>query len=448
MRKLLLIWPCVLAVAVAPAADTIIDDFEEYADTAALQAVWVGDWAETGNLETAGGAAGTNQWCRVDNMDSYQGSLTADNITTPPSAGTYKVQFWYQNGIAPGGVMNNFFVYFEQNGTNVTSFAIPYTATTTWTLAETAVKAFSADPITVALVSNNPSGPDPGTTGETAGIDEIKLIPVASIPLTISVWPDNSIWLGGTMAITATPVGGTGSYTKVDFEVNGTPVFTDPAPPFVYLWDTTAAMPHNTSGTVTLKATVTDSASVTGSYTGAYTVDNRWKGREQMVINNDFSAWTGNMPNGWVLFNDGGGNATYGPEPGRDVGSGTCLKVTFALSDYTNRYTLRTVEKIGSWRDVQGWYWGKGSSNRLMLHYSTDSGATWINAYKYAALVNNATWTFGVQTVPQTIAGIADTDWITVCTHQFAAGDNLFDDVYMMGINYSEAANVGGWNLY
>jgi len=449
MRKILLALSCVLAVASAPAADIIIDNFEEYATQEELSAVWKGNVVplEAVYLETAGGAAGTNQWGRFDNGDSYQGIFNAADITTP-TAGTYKAQFWYQNGIAGGGVMDNCFVYFQQNGANVATFPVPHVATTTWTLAETAVVPFSSDVITVVLGCNNGSGPDPGTTGEMAALDEIKLIPVASIPLSVSVWPDSRIWLGNTMAITATPAGGTGTYNKVDYEVNGSLVYTDPVAPFVYPWDTTSVMPHDTSGTVTLKVTVTDSSLTTASYTGTYTVDNRWKGREQMVTNNEFTAWTGNLPDGWVLFSDGSGNATYGPAPGRDEGSGTCLRINFTSSDYTNRYTLRSVEKIGSWRDIQGWYWGKGSSNRLMLHSSKDNGATWENSYKYAAQVNNTSWTFGVQATPQTITNVADTDWVSVFTHQFAAGEHFYDDLYMMGINFTEAAEVSGWNLY
>ena len=449
MRKLVV---CIIILAISSLgpAQTTLDDFESYADDPAIQVEWTGSAEAT--LGLSGGANGTTKWMKLTDADSYQGNLTNSDITTP-TAGNYKVTFYYKNGQGGNvaeGPCQDLKLFVKQGGSNLASFTIPEAVQDTWTAAETPIFAATASAVEVFISKNNPSGAVPPATGDTAAFDEIKLVPVAVVPLSVTVLPSAAIYIGNTQTLTATPAGGSGSYTQVQFDVGNDGSFegTDTVAPYTFDFNTRTVVAAQ--GTATVAVKVTDSAAATQSTVVTYNVDNRWGGRVPMVSNGDFSSFTGsapnNLPTGWVEFTVDA-NKAYGPDAtSYSPAAGQCLKISFLnASDYTNRYTVRSPGYQGIWLDLQAWYWGKGSSNRLYFCLSTDGLTYTPQMVAPAAAVNNGSWTF-VEGTLKNYAMLA-TDYVCVATHNFALGDSWYDDVKMMGI-LDISATVDDWKLY
>lgn len=452
MRRIMLCGVLVAATSVAM-AQTTLDDFESYADDAALQVEWVGASGVTPTLGLAGGASGSTKWMKVVDVDSYAGSVTAADLGTPAAAGNFKVTFFYKNGDSSDPAMQpaqGLKLFVKQGGNNLASFDIPDTLQETWTAAETPVFAGTASPVEIFISKNNPVAPVLPITGESFAFDQIVLVPVAVVPLTIDLFPGAAIRIGNTHTLAATVAGGSGSYTKVDFDVNNdsTIDFTDNSAPFEFALDTRAYVPTG-QGTLTVKAIVTDSAMATAEKTVTYNVDNRWGGRESLVTNNGFDTWAGGIPAGWEAHQVGAGTgaAVVAEEPtSHNASAGKSMKITFAASDYNNRYTMRTVGRQGNWVDLQTWYWGRGGANRIYYGRSTD-GVTYINTLTDAAQVNNASWTFAQGTVKNLGTPLGDTEYVCVMTHNFNAGDVFFDDVFAYGTK-DTSSSVDDWKLF
>jgi hypothetical protein len=449
MRRIAVCISIVGAASLA-SAQTTLDDFEPYADDAAIQVEWTGSAQAT--LGLSGGANGTTKWMKLTDADSYQGNLANIDITTP-TAGNYKVTFFYKNGQggnAAEGPCQDLKLFVKQGGSNLASFTMPDTVQDTWTAAETPIFAATATAIEVFISKNNPSGPVAPATLDTAAFDEIKLVPVAVVPLSVAVSPSAAIYIGNTQTITATPAGGSGVYTQVQFDVGNDGSFegTDASAPYTFDFNTRTVVAAQ--GTATVAVKVTDSLAATQSTVVTYNVDNRWGGRVPMVSNGDFSSFTGsspnNLPTNWIEFQQDG-NKAYGPDAASySPAAGQCLKISFLnSSDYTNRYTVRSTGYQGIWLDLQAWYWGKGSSNRIYFCLSTDGLTYASQTAAPAAAVNNASWTFVEGTLKN--YPMLATDYVCLATHNFALGDSWYDDVKMMGI-LDISATVGDWKLY
>jgi hypothetical protein len=413
-------------------------------------------WAPAGalaNLEYAGGANATAKHLVFDNVDSYAGSITAADLITP-AAGNYKLTFYYKNGQVTDGTrtpMSNLQVFLKQGGNNVAQFDIPAAQQTNWTLAEMPVVALAATPVSVYIFANSPAGPIAPATGEVSAFDEFNLVQSATIPLTVTPNPPATIILSNVRTITAKPNGGSGTYTHVEFDVNadGTVDHTDSAAPFTFDWDTRTIVAAGSQGSAVLKITAYDNASGYGTNTFTYAVDNRWGGRVSFVTNSTFDGYSGvGVPAGWLVFQQTGDQTVEADNSSYPGGNPPCVKITYAASDYTNRYTIRTPAQTGLFVNMQTWYWGKGANNRVFYVRSTDGGVTFTPEIAApAAAVNNASWTFAVGGT-QTLT-TADTDQIAVATHNFApaAEGSFYDDVYSEGTK-DLGADVGDWNLY
>ena len=240
-------------------------------------------------------------------------------------------------------------------------------------------------------------------------------------PLSIGTMdPPVSYYLTRTVTLTATPVGGNGIYTQVQFDIgnDGSIEATAPTAPFQYVWNTKST--QAAKGVVPVKVIVKDSTLATGFTVFNYTVDNRYAGRTELMTNAGFTDWqTGNpnLPVDW-LENQPNGNATYGPDPDNaDTLSTPSLQTTFAIFDTVNRYTLRYkgIQNAGGiYEDHQVTYWGKGTNCGLQYWKSVD-GVTWENANLVAAASGTADWIFVIGQVRPLIAA-NDGEWQTITT--------------------------------
>jgi hypothetical protein len=239
-------------------------------------------------------------------------------------------------------------------------------------------------------------------------------------PLSIeSVDPPVAYILTKTVTLTATPAGGSGTYTQVQFDIgnNGSYEYTDPSAPFQYVWDTAAT--QSGKGTVDVKMTVTDSTLATGSTVFTFKVDNRNGGRIEKMTNAGFENWqTGNpnLPEDWSEWQPNG-NASYGPDADVPTGGGSfSLQVTFTAFDTANRFTLiwkGYQNDTPADEDHQVCYWGKGLTGGLRYWTSTD-GATWTDSGFVAANVGSADWKYDIGE-PQATLGAAN-EWQTIST--------------------------------
>ena len=449
--RIVMLCGVLVAAASVSMAQTTLDDFESYADTTALQVEWVGSGQGLSpSLEMTGGAASSAKWMKMVDADSYAGSVTAADLGTP-AAGNYKVTFYYKNGDSTDATKQpakNLQLFVKQGGNNLGSFDIPDTLQETWTAAETNIFAATATPIEIFVNKNNPLAPVAPIDGEVFAFDQIVLVPVTVVPPTVSLFPGTGFTIGNSVTLTATVGGGSGTFTSVGFDVNNdsTIDFTDNTAPYEFTFDTRTVVPTGI-GTVAINAIVTDSASATGNQLITFNVDNRWGGHEPIVTNSGFENWTAGMPDGWVanLLGQGSSASTVAEEPtSYSPTAGKSMKITFAASDYTNRYAMRSVARQGKWVDLQTWYWGKGTANRMFYCVSTD-GTTWPTPTQTAAGANNASWVLAKGS-PMTLT-MTDTDYISVMTHNFAAGDTFYDDVISWGTK-DNSASVDDWKLF
>lgn len=434
---------CMIAGPGALAQPVVLDDFESYANTMALKAVWqsTGGFAEA-SLAMIGGADGTARSVILTDAGFYA-EVTAANLPGPP-AGKYRLGFFYRNGQSSSQPWRNLRVSLIQGGVARTTLTLGSTSVPNWTPAESSVMTLDSSPVTIRV-----GGPDVSVPQDTyrAALDEVKLIPVVPPPLTASLFRPASILISTTQTITAVPSGGEGAYSSVEFDAgnDGTFEHADTVPPYEYVWDTTNAVPMGTTGTAVLAVRVNDFDLSSGTILATYTVDNRNQGRSSLITNGDFSSFSGNLPIGWVPWQTGAG-AVYGPGPDRNGAAGQGLRYSFASSVQGGRYLLRSEPGQGVWANLQVWYWGKGSSNRVDLFVSHDEGFSWINT-GYGASAAGSDWTFAVGT-PYTHPGMTGTTMFMVAPHQTDAGDHLFDEIGVEGTLLPPPTTAETWMLY
>ncbi len=453
MKRIALFCTVLSTLLATPAFALDVDTFETYGDSNALLTVWSGTGGflnESAELVAAGGASGTNNWMKV-----YDGGFSvfrsAPNILTPTTAGNYKLSFYYKNGIDGGSPWISLTAVLTQGSSNkvnaVLSPASNPPVVSDWTLYESPIFSLNnTEAISVEFNGNNGSD-----VSYTIGVDQIILTEIVNPPPVVVASPDDRTLLSRTRTITALASLGSGSYTNVTFDVgnNGSIEHTDATAPYEFVWDTLTAMPQDTSGTVDLKITLTDSASMTGSVIESYIIDNQYNGR-QVLVDANMNTFQGtgfgaNPPVGFVPFQVESGNAAFGPGPDRNDVADQALKVTFTAGDFTNRYALRSEGDQGAHYGLQNSFWGKGTSCR-MYYFSSADNVTYATTSIDAGLVNNANWTFVVD-APAT-PGLTANDYVSVATHQFAAGDHFWDDVKVEANMAPPAAEVEGWNLY
>lgn len=455
-----------LGTSTVMAQNVTVDDAEGYADTLAVQAKWgwraPGVGQETVELGTSDGADGSTQWLRLVDT-GYGAGVGADDLVTPP-AGTYKLSFYYQNGIEGGTRWRGLNVGLLQGGSQkgavnvnggTAGDGLNAPAVEEWTYAETDTFVLDGSSVSMLIKPIYASG-NGANSNCVAAIDEIELIPLVGPAMT--VFPDSRVRLSGTETIVASPAGGSGTYSSVTFDVDGdgTIEYTANAEPFEFSWDTLNDIPANTSGTKSLKVTVTDSDSQVKDITETYTIDNEYGGRDP-IFSSDFTDFTdgtnfgANVPVGWVIQAPSA-NATFGPDStSHSPEAGTSLRINMSATDYTDRYSLRSEGVTGNYRDVQVIWWGKGSSCRLYYCKSEDDGATF-EVTSIEAGSAGADWTLVVPAPassgnPATELELTDTTQLAVATHMFAAGDCYWDDISVTG-NLLPTSAVSDWKLY
>ena len=277
-------------------------------------------------------------------------------------------------------------------------------------------------------------------------------------PLSVGTMdPPVSYYLTRTVTLTATPVGGNGTYTKVQFDIgnDGSIDGTDTSSLFQYFWDTQSTQPAK--GVVPVKVIVTDSTLATGFTVFNYTVDNRYAGRQELMTNGGFDSWqTGNpnLPVDWLENQPGGtpiGNATYGPDPDNpDTLSAPSLQTTFAAFDADTRYTLRYkgIQNAGAiYEDHQVTYWGKGVNCGLQYWKSVD-GVTWENANLVAASTGTVDWLYSIGEVRPHIA-TNEGEWQTITTINLQ-NKQLYDNISWKAIYPVEPPTgvTSKWDIY
>lgn len=292
-------------------------------------------------------------------------------------------------------------------------------------------------------------------------IDDISLIgdDGTAPPLSVAKMdPPVRYYLTRTQKITATPQGGNGNFTQVQFDIgnNGTIDGTDTTAPFEYVWNTQAT--QAAKGVVPVRVIVTDSTLATGETIFNYTVDNRFAGREELITNGGFDAWqteNPNLPVDWVENLPLSASATYGKEEldcPPDGLSTPSLQVTYSAFDATVRNTLRHIGKQnvgGIYEDHQVAYWGKGINCSMQYYKSVDGGTTWENANEVAAAVGVAGWLYSIGIVqPLVAANLYEYTTIATANVQFKA---IYDNISWKAtfIPFIAPAGVtGSWDIY
>jgi hypothetical protein len=429
---------CLASFAMAQTVTTI-DDFESYDNSTSMTLVWdqVANGWGTAVLLTSGGAESTAK--SLENTDAgWTNGVIAIDIMSPPAAGYYKITFYYKNGQVNIPV-NNLTLAVTQGGSFLVSVNLGSAVQATWAFAETSFATKTTDPITLTL-----SG-DLNTGAKAYAIDQIKLVEILSLPVVIDVKPTEAVRLGNTEELAIIPSGGSGTIASVSFDVgnDGSIESTDFSEPFAFTWDTTVAEPAN--GDVDIKIVATDDGGTTGGGVYTYTVENKYAGRMKLVLNGTFDNWTGNLPTNWAEF-QAVPNASYGPGDDRDGVTSKSLEITFAATDYVNRYTLRSNSWKGYYRDLQTTAWGKGLSCRLCYCIREDGESTWENKLSSLHFIQSTIWKYVESPVYDMYTVVNGVDDVAFCTHMYSATCN-WDDVVVRGYD-CDIAGCEDWNIY
>lgn len=450
-------------------AQVVVDDYELYGDSAAAKGVYVsvaGNGAETVELGTTDGADGTAKWLKLVDTGFTCGIGTNANFIVNPPAGTYRLGFYYKNGIDGGERWRGIKVSLTQNAALKTSVivdpGVTGTPTTEWTYAESEPFSLDTNNISLRFDSNQSNGAAPLWT---AAVDEIKLIPILGPAL--SVYPDDRIYLSGSTTIVATPEGGMPPYT-VEFNINNDASIeaTVNSAPYEYVWNTLTDVPDGTSRTlaadntpVTVSIKVTDNDGNEKELIEEFTVDNMYDGRESLIVNGDFSQWQGtgfgtNLPVGWHENWVANTVPQYGIGLGRNPQAGDALqiKLTNATGEpdpFSDRYALRSDAVQGIHRDHQVTFWGKGQFSRL-YYLTSEDGVTFTTTLVEAAKADSADiWFMGVG-APATPAALELTEstHTALGTHQLGTTDHFWDDITWNANELPEGSSVDDWKLY
>lgn len=420
--------------------EVILDDFETTCS----------GWVHTGGYTTytwidTDGANGTSK-CIEFNDAGWSKGMQKVYTAVVPEDGDYKVTFYYKNGDQAGknpwpglGV--------RLNGGNAVDLGSSQVST--WTAAETGVATglTAGSDVTVEVYGTSSSQAD-----NECRFDEFKLVKVTVVPITVTVRPLSGYYVAGTQEITVEATGGSGTFTQATFDIDndGNIEYTDntPGDGFSYSWDTTT----HSDGSVEVKVVVTDDASNTGEQVVTYTVDNT-NGREDLVLNPCFESWDGTYPDNWVYRDlDADGNTNTNPsnvtvsKDTTDPAEGNnCLKITFAATDYTYRYTMFSNAFAGDRTDYIVWFWGKGGGDCRVCYFYSDDGSAWVSDWHIVSSDSaETTWNEKMETPPWT-----PTDphtYRAIATHKYSAGDDYWDCIRVSASG--PGASVNDWDLY
>ncbi|MEQ8822097.1 MAG: hypothetical protein RLY93_17815 [Sumerlaeia bacterium] len=451
-----------LAAGSAMAQTTLIEDFSTSptGDFGYRHGGPFGGEAINSSADNAPGSAGGSLRLLDGGFSFAVGSLYP---ATVPSASNYKLTFFYKNGENGNDPLRGLTVTATIDG-NVEQVVLsetvaPVTPTSGWTAAETAVVSAAAGADVDIEISSNSAG-----GSFEALFDEFVLEEVLIVPITVRLDPPNGFWIDGGTSVTAVVSGGTGTYTQVEFDADndGTPEATDTTPGdgFTFDFDTTAFP----DGVTTFTATAEDDSTATGASTVFYTIDNT-AGVETVFASSfadGFSTQTISsedilVPNGWHVLNTNDlgtsgadlSNVTVEEETVDTFDSvGSALAITFAASDFSNRYTLRSDGFEAGMENFVMSFAGKGGGEvRLAYFQSTDGGVSWQST---SHLLNpNSTasaYVFAVDSAYD--AGLNLGDQLAVATHKFNASRSLWDDVTVTATNRIEPASANTWDLY
>jgi len=423
----------VLCLAVpAFAADAIFDDFED-AD--------VSDWGGSAGFTTAavlvGGANSTAY--AVEFGDGGWGmniKKTATGIV--PNDGCFKLTFYYINGHVDNP-QNALKVYF--NGGNAVDLGSA--AVTSWTAQETGVigNLLAGGDVEVEM-----TGTYSGGLTQKCAFDELVLTECLCPPQTIvTLLPPSGYIVEGTQVLTATATGGIGTFVSAAFDVGDDGVdYVDSTPEdgFTFDWDTGALTDP------LVKCTITDDQAAIGEAYNTYILQST--GRESLLLNGGFESWTGGLPDNWETVYWYGNDGTSGNESNVTISedtsgpvAGSSLKINFAATDYSYRYTMKSNDFPGDRQSYQLWYYGKGGSDCRMGYWATDdTEGAWTFTWRLIANSSSAdTWE---DVLDSAYAG-AGTKYLCVATHKFDAGDGYWDEVEVCA---DESAPVGDWYMY
>jgi len=119
------------------------------------------------------------------------------------------------------------------------------------------------------------------------------------------------------------------------------------------------------------------------------------------------------------------------------------LKINFAASDYTYRYTMFSNAFAGNRTNYIVWFWGKGGGDCRVCYFHSDDGSTWESDwYLVSSGSTETTWNEKMDS-----AWTPDTPYTyrAIATHKFSAGDDYWDCIR---VTASVTTEVNNWDLY
>jgi hypothetical protein len=449
MKKFSLLGFCALAMATSASAQVTLDDFE--AGVTASQ--WtIGGFGNAAAAYNTSGAAGTNNAMQLqDNGFSY--SATKTYTAAAPSAGNYKITFFYQNGHT-GVPMTGLKVQVN----DVQQLAIANGTVTNWTAVETDVFTLAAGAdVKLAIVAANGAA-----NTYMMLVDQIVLVPVAVLPIQNGVKPLTNSWLAGSVNLTVSPVGGSGTYSSVAFDIgnNGSIEHTDSTSGdgFTYTWDTTTVA----DGPALVRVVTTDNNALSGERVVSYTVDNA-NGRATLFTS-DFESWTAGVPNGWTRVDYDAGTSTtpsftsaapvavITEETANAFAGAKSLHINYPASPDPHRYTLLSTPFAANRSNYQVSFAYRGGSFTRLAYFQTYNGSSWYTTSRLFDPGATAVWAEKVDTAYN--LGIADPallpQSLALATHFFGVGDYYADNVNVTAsvTQITLPSSVSDWELF
>jgi len=432
MKHLWILGLCVLLCSGAFAQSVVLDDFESGFNIA--------DWTTAGYPTlvhvTTDGATGTSSCLNIaDGGWSMNVSRIFPSVV--PQDGDYRISFWYKNGHADA-YQDNLQVKINGIGT----VALPRATVTDWTFAKTG---FAYHLVAGSTVTLDIAGNRNATLNQQCRFDQFVLVKEIP-PVEGEVHPLSGDILSNVATITVVPAGGTWTYTSVSFDVDddGSIDYTDTtsADGFTFAWDTSAytvAAASDHISAVTVAIEITDSGSNTGALTMVYGLDNRYGGRESLVLNGGFESWAGTYPDEWVyIAMDADGNVddaadyTISKETVAPAVGSNALKISYPTNPDPFRYTMRTNTFPGNREEYIAQFWAKGPSGFCRVYYfESDDELAWLSTWRgFNPGAGPAVWTEAID-APWTPG--APVGYLALATHAYGTGDFYWDEVSVTG---------------
>lgn len=441
MRNLLIIGFAVVFCVCAQAQEVLLDGFEG----------GIEGWTTTGwpvLTQVADGAAGSTASLNI--FDAGWGMEASKTFTgVVPEDGDYKVTFYYKNGV--DGLAPQDQLRVRVNGGAVVN--LPTATITEWTFAQTGfVYGLSAGAdITIDIV-----GQRNATLDQQCRFDEFTLVREVP-PIEGVVRPLNGYIVSGIPTITVIPAGGTGSFVSAAFDVgdNGSVDYTDSTPgdSFTFDWDTHLLTDAKISA-VTLAITITDSGSNTGTIKVVYGIDNRYGGRDSLILNGDFEDWTGEIADEWVLLY-GHADGTVDPEPAAVIikettapfSGSNALGIYHEANPDPYRYIVRSNAFDGRRTDYILWYAGKGGGFCRFYYLYSEDGETWVSTWR--GIFSNSTVANWNEVIDSPYTPATPYNYLAVATHFYGTGYLYWDAVSVTATGLMDPTSVGDfWDLY